>query len=104
MKVCEEISTRICETIPEVTPRLLESVFNVAGEDSQLLFIQGEGCQVIDDKSSYPDLLQIEIADAQVAMGLAQQLLNACADAIGNNGVLRSPVTILISGQALLSE
>ena len=104
MKISEEITTHICETIPEVTPRLLESVLNVAGEESQLLFIQGEGCQVIDGKSAYPDLLQIQIADAQEAMRLAQQLLSACADAFGNNGVLRTPVTLLIAGQALLSE
>ncbi|TCV51604.1 hypothetical protein [Pseudomonas sp. 460] len=104
MQISEEITSRICETIPGVTPRLLESVLNVAGEDSQLLFVQGEGYQVIDGKSSYPDLLQIQIADAQEAMRLAQQLLNACADAFGNNGALRSPVTLLIAGQASLSE
>jgi len=104
MKVSEEITTRICDAIPIVTPELLESVLNIAGKDSQILFDQGEGSQVIEGKGSYPDYLQIQIGDAQEAMRLAQQLLNACADAINNGGKLRSPVTLLIAGQAFLSE
>jgi hypothetical protein len=104
MKASEDITTRICEAIPTVTPQLLESVLNIAGMDSQILFDQGEGRQVIEGKVSYPDYLQIQISDAQEAMRLAQQLLNACADAISNGGELRSPVTLLIAGQASLSE
>ncbi|MBV7547405.1 hypothetical protein KW849_14030 [Pseudomonas sp. PDM26] len=104
MKASEEITSQICDAIPEVTPELLEAVLTVAGQDSQILFIQGEGQQVIEGKTSYPDYLQVEITDAQEAMNLAQQLLNACSAAISNGGKLRSPVTLLIAGQALLSE
>ncbi|PMV86760.1 hypothetical protein C1X35_31375 [Pseudomonas sp. FW306-1C-G01A] len=104
MKVSEEITAQICDAIPTVTPLLLESVFNVAGKDSQILFDQGEGRQVIEGKVSYPDYLQVQISDAQEAMRLAQQLLNACADAMHNSGELRSPVTLLVAGQASLSE
>ncbi|CAD0266042.1 conserved hypothetical protein [Pseudomonas veronii] len=104
MIVSEEITSQICNVVPGITPKVLDSIFTVAGKDSQLLFVQGEGHQVIDEKSRYPDYLQIEIGNAQEAMALAQQLLNACSAAIGNGGVLPSPVTLLIAGQAIISE
>ena len=83
---------------------MLDSIFTAAGQDSQLLFVQGEGEQIVDGKSKYPDYLQIQIGSAQEAMALAQQLLNACSAAICNGGVLRSPVTLSIAGQAIISE
>lgn len=104
MILSDEITARICEAVTEVTPPLLESVFSIASEDAQICFVQGEGHQVIDSKSVHPDYLQVEISDAQEAMRLAQQLLNACADAFANGGVLRQPVSLLIAGQATLSE
>ena len=104
MKVSEEITSQVCNAVPGITPNVLDNIFTAAGEDSQLLFVQGEGQQVIDGKSKYPDYLQIEIGNAQEAMALAQQLLNACVAAIGNGGVLPSPVTLLIAGQAIISE
>ncbi|WP_439125954.1 MAG: hypothetical protein ACNJA3_29030 (plasmid) [Pseudomonas rhizophila] len=104
MKVSEEVTNQICTAIPGITPKMLNSVFTKAGQDSQLLFVQGEGQQIVDGKSKYPDYLQIEIGSAQEAMALAQQLLNACSAAIGNGGVLRSPVTLVIAGQAIISE
>jgi hypothetical protein len=82
----------------------LDAILTAAGTDSQLLFIQGEGHQVINGKSKYPDYLQIQIGDAQVAMALAQQLLNACSAAISNGGEMTAPVTLLIAGQAIISE
>ncbi|KNH43677.1 hypothetical protein M5G27_27900 [Pseudomonas shahriarae] len=104
MKATEEITTQICDAIPELTPELLAAVLNAAGEDCQILFIQGEGQQVIKGKTHYPDYLQVEITDPREAMNLAQQLLNACSAAMDNGGVLRSPVTLSFAGQALLSE
>lgn len=104
MKVSEEITSQICSVVPGISPIKLDAIFNAAGTDSQLLFIQGEGHQVIHGKSKYPDYLQIQIGDAQEAMALAQQLLNACSGAIGNGGVLPAPVTLLIAGQAIISE
>ncbi|MFL1481005.1 hypothetical protein [Pseudomonas grimontii] len=104
MKVSEEVTNQICTAIPGVTPKMLDSVFTTAGQDSQLLFVQGEGEQIVDGKSKYPDYLQVEIGSAQVAMTLAQQLLNACSAAISNGGVLRSPITLVIAGQAIISE
>lgn len=104
MKATEEITTQICDAIPELTPELLAAVLNAAGEDCQILFIQGEGQQVIKGKTHYPDYLQVEITDPREAMNLAQQLLNACSAAMDNGGVLRSPVTLSFVGQALLSE
>lgn len=104
MKVSEEVVNQICKSIPGITPYVLESVFTAAGKESQLLFVQGDGQQVIDGKSKYPDYLQIQIGDAQEAMALAQQLLNACSAAICNGGVLHSPVTLVIAGQAIISE
>ncbi|EPQ6932506.1 hypothetical protein ACUVZD_000149 [Pseudomonas aeruginosa] len=104
MKVSEEVTSQVCTVVPGITPNTLDAIFTAAGTDSQLLFIQGEGHQVIDGKSKYPDYLQIEIGDAQAAMALAQQLLNACSTAIGNGGVLPSPVTLLIAGLAIISE
>lgn len=104
MKASEEITSQICEAIPEMTPELLDSVLNLAGKDCQILFDQGEGQQVIQGKSQYPDYLTIQISDAQEAMRLVQQLLSACADAMNNGGELRSPVSLNFGGQALLSE
>lgn len=104
MKASEEITSHICDAIPEVTPELLEIVLKVAGQDSQLLFIQGEGQQVIDGKSSYPNYLQVQVTDVREAMNLAQQLMSACSAAIDNGGVFRSPLTLSFAGQALLSE
>ncbi|WP_073666299.1 hypothetical protein [Pseudomonas aeruginosa] len=104
MKVSEEITSQICAAVPGISPGTLDAIFTAAGSDSQLLFIQGEGHQVINEKSEYPDYLQIQIGDAQEAMRLAQQLLNACSAAIGNGGVLPAPVTLLIAGQAIISE
>lgn len=104
MKVSEEITNQICTAIPGTTPKMLDSIFTAAGQDSQLLFVQGEGQQIVDGKSKYPDYLQIQIGSAQEAMALAQQLLNACSAAICNGGVLRSPVTLSIAGQAIISE
>lgn len=103
MKASEEITAQICETTPGVTPQLLESVLCAAG-DAQIIFTQGEGCEVIDGKSQYPNYLQVEITDAQEAMRLAQHLLNACADAMSNGGALRVPVSLTFAGQATLSE
>ncbi|WP_282366573.1 hypothetical protein [Pseudomonas sp. PS02290] len=100
----EEITGQICNAVPGITPTVLRSVLSVAGEGSQLLFIQGQGKQVIDEKSKYPDYLQIEIGDAQEAMALSRRLLEACTAAIGNGGALPSPVTLLIAGQAIISE
>lgn len=104
MKVSEEVISQICTAVPGITSTMLNAVFTKAGEDSQLLFIQGAGHQVIDGKSKYPDYLQIEIRNAEEAMALAQQLLHACSDAISNGGALRSPVTLVIAGQAIISE
>lgn len=104
MKASEEITSQICEAIPDLTEELLESVLSHAGKDCQILFDQGEGEQVIHGKSHYPDYLTIQIGDAQEAMRLAQQLLSACADALNNGGELRSPVSLHFAGQALLSE
>ncbi|RMM39394.1 hypothetical protein QO021_30310 (plasmid) [Pseudomonas amygdali pv. lachrymans] len=104
MKVSEEIANQICNAIPDITPTVLDSIFASAGTDSQLLFVQGEGGQVIDGKSKYPDYLQVQICNAQDAMALAQQLVNACSAAMGNGGVLRSPITLLIAGQAIVCE
>jgi hypothetical protein len=104
MKATEEITAQICDAIPEANPKLLEAVLKVAGQDSQLLFIQGEGHQVIDGKSCYPDYLQVEITDAREDMNLAQQLLKACSAAMDNGGEFRSPLTLSFAGQALLSE
>lgn len=104
MKACEETTIRICNAIPAVTPEMLESVLSVASEDSQIIFVQGEGHKVIDGKSFYPDYMSVQISDAYEAMRLAQQLFNACADAIANGGALRAPVSLIIAGQALLSE
>jgi len=104
MKVSEEISSQICTVIPGVSSMTLDAIFTAAGTDSQLLFIQGEGHQVINGKSKYPDYLQIQIGDAQVAIALAQQLLNACSAAISNGGEMTAPVTLLIAGQAIISE
>lgn len=104
MKFNEEITNQICAAVPDVTPCMLNAIFNVAGKGSQLRFTQGEGQQVIEGKSTYPDYLEIEIGNAQQAMALAQQLLNACSTAISNGGALRSPVTLLIAGQAVISD
>jgi hypothetical protein len=104
MKISEEITTQICEAIPAVTPALLDSVLAAAADGSQLIFSEGEGQTNVEGKTYYPDYLQLQISDAQVAMRLAQQLMNACADSMANGGVLRSPVTLLISGEAYLSE
>lgn len=104
MKVTDEVSSQICSAVAGITPKTLDSILNAAGEDTQLLFIQGEGHQVVDEKSKYPDHLQIQISSAQEAAALAQQLLKACADAISNGGELRSPVTLVIAGQAIISE
>ncbi len=104
MKVSEEISSKVCTVVPGISPSTLEAIFTAAGADSQLLFIQGEGHQVINEKSEYPDYLQIQIVDAHEAMALAQQLLSACSAAIGNGGILPAPVTLLIAGQAIISE
>lgn len=104
MKVSEEVTSQVCTAVPGITPDKLDAIFTAAGEDSQLLFIQGEGHQVIHGESKYPDYLQIEITDAQEAMALAQQLLKACSAAICNGGVLSSPVTLQIAGQAIISE
>lgn len=103
MKVSEEITDLICDSTPGMTPQLLEAALNVAS-DAQILFTQGEGCEVIDGKSVYPNYLQLEITDAQEAMRLAQQLLNACAEAMSNGGALRQPVSLTFAGQATLSE
>ena len=103
MKASEEITSLICDSTPGMTPQLLEAALNVAGE-AQIIFNQGEGHDVIDGKSKYPNYLQIEIADANEAMRLALQLMNACANAIDNGGVLRSPVALILAGQATLSE
>lgn len=104
MKVSEEITNQICAAIPGTTPKMLDSIYTAAGQDSQLLFVQGEGQQIVDGKSKYPDYLQIQISSAQEAMALAQQLLNACSAAISNGGELRSTVTLSIAGQAIISE
>lgn len=104
MKVSEEITSQICAAVPGVSPGTLDAIFTAAGSDSQLLFIQGEGHQVVNEKSVYPDYLQIQICDAQEAMALAQQLLNACSAAIDKGGVLPAPVTLLVAGQAIISE
>lgn len=104
MKTSEEITSKICAAAPNVTPQLLNSILNAAGGDTQIIFAQGEGVEVIDGKGLYPDYLQVQITDASEAMRLAQQLLNACSDAIVNGGELRSPVVLLLAGQALLSE
>lgn len=103
MKATEEITALICDSTPGMTPQLLEAALNVAG-DAQILFIQGEGGQVIDGKSEYPNYLQIQISDTHEAMRLAQQLMKACADSIGNGGALRFPVSLSLAGQATLSE
>lgn len=104
MKPSEEIIDLICDAVPGVTPDALDSIFSAAGGNSQLLFVQGEGHQIVDGKSTYPDYLQLQICDAREAAALAQQLLQACAAAIDNGGVLRSPVTLMVAGQAILSE
>ncbi|MDP5168547.1 hypothetical protein [Pseudomonas syringae] len=104
MKISEEITNQICTAIPGTTPKMLDSLFTAAGQDSQLLFIQAEGQQIVDGKSKYPDYLQIQIGSAQEAMALAQQLLSACSAAICNGGELRAPVTLLIAGQAIICE
>ena len=104
MVVSEEVSELICSTVPSVTPDMLSAIFTAMKDSSQVLFVQGEGRQVIDGKSNYPDYLQVEIGSAQEAAALAQQLLNACATAIGNGGALPSPVTLLIAGQAIISD
>lgn len=104
MKASEEITTQICEAIPDITPQLLDLVLTHAGKDCQILFEHGAGQQVVQGKSIYPDYLTIQITDVQEAMRLAQQLLNACADAMSNGGELRSPVSLIFAGQALLSE
>lgn len=104
MIVSEEIAGQICTDVPGITPDVLNAIFTAAGKNSQLLFVQGEGHQVKDGKSNYPDYLQIEIGNAQEAMALAQHLINACSAAIANGGVLSSPITLLIAGQAIISE
>ncbi len=104
MIASEDVTNKICTAVPGITPNMLKSIFTTAVQDSQLLFVQGKGQQIVDGKSKYPDYLQIEIGNAQEAMALAQQILNACSAAIGNGGVLRSPVTLLIAGQAIISE
>ncbi|MGG5276377.1 hypothetical protein [Pseudomonas syringae pv. coryli] len=104
MITSQEVTTQICNAVPGITPDVLGSIFTAAAKDSQLLFVQGEGHQVIEGKSNYPDYLQICIGNPQEAMALAQQLLNACAAAISNGGALRSPVTLQIAGKAIISE
>lgn len=70
MKVSEEVTNQICTAIPGITPKMLDSIFTTAGQDSQLLFVQGEeGQQIVDGKSKYPDYLQIEIGSAQEGYG-----------------------------------
>lgn len=103
MNATEEVIGLICDSTPGITPQLLEAALSAA-QNTQILFVQGEGGQVIDGKSEYPDYLQIQIGDVHDAMRLAQQLLNACADSIGNGGALRVPVTLSLAGQAILSE
>lgn len=103
MKASEEITSLICDSTPGMTPQLLEAALSVAA-DAQILFTQGEGCEVVDGKSEYPNYLQVEITDPQEAMRLAQRLLNACAEAMSNGGALRQPVTLTFAGQATLSE
>ncbi|MFU5274977.1 hypothetical protein ACM7YY_09635 [Pseudomonas aeruginosa] len=104
MKVSEEVSSQVCTAVHGITPDTLQAIFAAAGAESQILFIQGEGHQVVHGKSKYPDYLQIEINDAQEAMALAQLLLKACSTAICNGGVLSAPITLLIAGQAIISE
>lgn len=104
MKISEEITTQICDAIPAATPVLLDSILAAAADGSQLIFSEGEGQTNVEGKTYYPDYLQLQISDPQVAMRLAQQLMNACAGAMANGGVLPSPVTLLISGEAYLSE
>ena len=104
MKASEEITDLICNAVPGITPGTLDSIFTAARGNSQLLFVQGEGHQVVDCKSQYPDYLQIKICSAQEAAALAQQLLQACTAALANGGELASPITLTIAGQAIISE
>jgi len=73
-----------------------------AVKGAQIYFAQGEGETIEDEKTSYPDHLKIQINDAVEAARLAQQLMNACADA--RNGVLSVPVTLHLTGRAEFSE
>lgn len=104
MKISDEITRQVCTAVHGLTPDTLNAIFTAAGAESQVLFVLGHGHQVINGKSKYPDYLQIQIGDAQEAMRLAQQLLNACSAAISNGGELLSPVTLLLAGQAIISE
>jgi hypothetical protein len=104
MELSQEKATEISSTIPGATPQKLEAIFRVATEGGQLIFIEGNGCKISEGKSSYPDYLQLEISDAQVAMRLAQQLINACAESLACGGVLKSKVTLVLGGEATLSE
>ncbi|MCF5374491.1 hypothetical protein [Pseudomonas syringae] len=104
MKASEEINDLICNAVPSITPVTLDSIFAAVSGNSQLLFVQGEGHQVVSGKSEYPDYLQVRISSAQDAAGLAQQLLQACAAALANGGEVASPITLSFCGQAIISE
>lgn len=103
MLVSDETLDRICKAVPGADAGLVKAVLLAAG-NSQIFFAAGEGEKVVDGKSVHPDYLQVEIKSSYVAGRLAQQLVSACADALSNNGVLRTPVLLFLGGQAEISE
>lgn len=103
MKASDKIIKQICKAVPEATPDLVRSILTAAGE-AQIFFAEGEGQKTVAGKAVYPDYLQVQISSSYTAGSLAQQLVNVCADALSNGGQLRAPVTLLIAGQAEISE
>jgi hypothetical protein len=102
MKAEDEVFEHICKLVPAADHGIAKAVLAAIG-DAQIFFAAGDGVKVVDGKSVYPDYVQIQIKSSFEAARLAQQLMSACADALGSGGELRTPVTLFLAGQAEIS-
>lgn len=97
MQITDEIIERVQAAVPGATLTLVRTVANaLLTSQAQIIFVQGDGREMVDGESHYPDSLQLVVNDPHVAADLARQLSLA-----SSNG---TSTTVLLAGQAEFSE
>lgn len=88
--------------VPHMTPGIVRAMLEAA-LTGQVFIAEGEGQNIVDAKSHYPDYITVRVSSSYVALDLARQLITSVQQQPTNTQLDR-PIELMLAGTVAISK
>jgi hypothetical protein len=88
--------------VPQMTPGIVRAILEAA-LTGQIFIAEGEGQEIVDGKSHYPDYITVRISSSYIALDIARQLITGVQQQ-PTQALLDRPIDLMLAGTASISK